>query len=263
LTSDDEGEYIPHWDSGCGGDRSHLLLKQADIDLVLAAAALNHRTIVVLQGGGALITHPWDEHVAAILMTWYPGMEGGHALSEILFGDFNPCGRLPLTIPRTMDQLPPFDKDAREVRYDYFHGYFLTDRDSAAVSYPFGYGLSYTTFTYSNIRIEKNVLSSTSELRVTVDVANSGTRDGEEVVQLYVGCVLSRVLRHKKDLRAFTKIALKAGESQKVVLKVPVAQLAFWDETAGGWEIEQTSYTAYVGSSSAECDLLSDSFRIE
>jgi len=263
LTSDDEGEYIPHWDSGCGGDRSNLQLKQADLELVIAAAGLNPRTIVVLQGGGALITYPWDLQVAAILMTWYPGMEGGRALAEILFGEFNPCGRLPLTIPRTMDQLPYFDKDEREVTYDYFHGYFLVDRDSTTVSYPFGYGLSYTTFTYSNIRIAENVLLDSDALRVAVDVTNTGSRDGEEVVQLYVGCMVSRVLRHKKELRAFKKIALKVGESRQVELSVPVSQLAFWDESIGGWAIERTSYLAFIGSSSLERDLLSVAFEIK
>lgn len=262
LTSDDEGEYIPHWDSGCGGDRSHLQLKQADVDLVMAAVALNPRTIVVLQGGGAIITYPWDAQVAAILMTWYPGMEGGRALADILFGDFNPCGRLPLTIPRTMDQLPPFDKDEREVTYGYFHGYFLTDRDASVVSYPFGYGLAYTTFSYSSMRISERVLSNVGELHVEVDVANTGASFGEEVVQLYVGCEVSRVLRHKKDLRAFTKIELKAGESRRVVLSVPVSQLAFWDEAKGGWDIERTSYLAYIGPSSLDRDLLVDTFEI-
>ena len=262
LTSDDEGEYIPHWDSGCGGDRAQLQLNPADLRLVAATSALNPRTIVVLQGGGALITHPWDAQVASILMTWYPGMEGGRALADILFGDFNPSGRLPLTIPQSMDQLPPFDKDEREVTYGYFHGYFLTDRESSSVSYPFGFGLSYTTFNYSNMRIIEHVLSSASELQVEVDVANTGSRDGMEVVQLYVGCVVSRVLRHKKELRAFEKIALKAGESRRVVLSVPVSQLAFWDVALGGWNVERTSYLAYIGSSSLDRDLLVDTFEI-
>ncbi len=125
LTSDDEGEYIPQWDSGCGGDRSNLQLKQADLELVIAAAGLNPRTIVVARRWSSH-HHPWDLRLPRYSCL-DPGMEGGRALAEILFGEFNPCGRLPLTIPRTMDQLPYFVKDEREVTYDYFM-LFLVDR---------------------------------------------------------------------------------------------------------------------------------------
>ena len=262
LTSDDEGEYIPHWDSGCGGDRSHLMLNAKDLDLIVAASVLNPRSIVVLQGGGAIITDPWDAQVAAILMTWYPGMEGGHALAKILFGKFNPCGKLPLTIPRSMDQLPYFNKDALEVAYDYFHGYFQIDRDASEVPYPFGFGLSYTSFAFAHMQIEKNILAEDGILRVSVEVTNTGLHDGETVVQLYVGCELSQILRHKKDLRGFSKVSLKAGEMRVVSFSLPVSHLEYWDEMTNGWKIELTSYTVFVGSSSAYRDLLSTSFEI-
>lgn len=262
LTSDDEGEYIPHWNSGCGGDRSDLKLPQSDRDLIETISGLNDRSIVVMQGGGAIITHPWDQSVGALLMTWYPGMEGGNALAEILFGTFNPCGRLPITIPASMDQLPYFDKDTDEITYDYFHGYFLADRMAYSVSYPFGYGLSYTSFSYGDLEIETPEISEADTLRISVTISNTGRYAGEEVVQLYIGYLNSSVMRHEKDLRAFEKVTVLPGESTVVRFSLPAEKLAYWDDGEKDWKIEHIAYVAYVGSSSSYRDLLSEIFTV-
>jgi len=262
LTSDDEGEYIPHWNSGCGGDRVDLGLSVADKELIAKATLLNSRTIVVLQGGGAIITEPWDTSVAAILMTWYPGMEGGHALAEILTGAFNPCGKLPLTIPRSMDQLPYFDKDAHKITYGYFHGYYLTDREDSNVSYPFGYGLSYTSYRYSQLVVHTLQVGEQDTVRLSVTVTNIGDMAGEEIVQLYTGYQNSAVLRHEKDLRAFQKVSLPPKASLSVAFSLPVKKLAYWDTQVQDWKVEHISYTALVGPSSKKSDLLSSQFSV-
>ena len=262
LTSNDEGEYIPHWNDGCGGDRPDLGLKEADLELIEKVASATKQSVVVMQGGGAIITTPWDKTISALLMHWYPGMEGGNALADILFGKYNPSGKLPLTIPSSAAQLPYFNKDATHITYDYEHGYFLADSKSYPVAYPFGFGLSYTTFSYSDLVIEKDSLTEGEFLQVAVTVTNSGSSSGEEVVQLYSGYQNSSVIRHKKDLRDFSRISLEPGESKRVRFNLPVKELAYWDMENHQWKVEQITYLAYVGSSSADKDLLTATFRV-
>ena len=262
LTSDDEGEFIPHWNSGCGGDRTDLGLKAEDVDLIEAAAGLNANTVVVLQGGGAIMTSPWDSRAGALLMTWYPGMEGGKALARLLFGDFNPCGKLPLTIPSSAGQLVHFDKDADEIAYGYFHGYFLADEKGFEVAYPFGFGLSYTTYEYSDFTIDRKSVREDGTLEVSVTVRNAGTRDGDEIVQLYSAYENPPVTRHAKDLRAFRKVHLKAGERKRVEFSLPVSELARYDEVGKAWTVDKAGYRLLAGSSSRRRDLLEASFEV-
>jgi beta-glucosidase len=262
LTSDDEGEYIPHWDSGCGGDRSSLELKDEDLQLIDRVSELHDRVVVVVQGGGTIITYPWETKVGAVLLTGYPGMEGGTALASILFGAFNPCGKLPYTIPKTVDQLPTFDKDAKEVVYDYHHGYFLADKNAYDVAHHFGFGLSYTTFVCSDLELGMRAVPIEGTLTATIQVKNAGTVPGETVVQLYTGYPLSKVERHCKDLRVFTRVSLLPGESKRLSFSLSIAELAWWNEQIHDWEIEKTEYSVYVGQSSAWEDLIKDSFRV-
>ncbi len=263
LTSDDEGEYIPHWNSGCGGDRDDLGLKRHDIEMIETVSSLCKNTVVVMQGGGAVMTEPWDSSVRAILMSWYPGMEGGHALADILFGTENPSGKLPLTIPKTKDQLPFFDKDAEKITYGYFHGYFLADKERYEVAYPFGHGLSYTSYAYSDLRVSPSPASEDGEITVSVDVENTGLRSGEEVVQVYVGYKGSKVERHVKDLKAFGRIALKPGERKTFTARLKVKDLAYYDIDTSSWIVEKIAYVIYAGPSSRRSDLLSAVLKIE
>ena len=153
LTSEDEGEGLIG-----GGDRVDLSLGEARAGLIRSAAAANDRTIVVLEGGGAITMGEWLPDVEALLMVWYPGQMGGHAIADLLFGAVNPSGKLPITFPTGLDQLPPFDNESPEVTYGYFHGYRYLDRNDATPEFPFGFGLSYTCLLYTSDAADDNRL---------------------------------------------------------------------------------------------------------
>ncbi len=259
LTRRDEGENA----LGGRGDRTSLRLSRHDESLILAVAEAQPRTVVVLMGGGPIITEAWRAHVPAMLMAWYPGMEGGHALADLLFGEVNPSGRLPCVFPRSGDQLPFFDANASAIVCDRYHGYRLMDRDGHAPAFAFGFGLSYTRFGYSNLRLSADEIAADGGLTVYVDVANLGERAGAEVVQLYVGAEGSAVDRPPKELKAFARVHLAPGETRTVELVLPAQRLAYYDdEGATAWAVEPVRYHAYVGSSSRPEDLLHASFCI-
>ncbi len=256
-----EGENIL---PGIGGDRKDLRLTPRDEHLILAVARENPRTVVVVESGSAVIMENWKDYVAAVLMAWYPGMEGGNAIAGILFGDVNPSGKLPLTIPKTEEQLPAFDVKARDVEYDLFHGYRHFDKKGFAPAFAFGFGLSYTNYDYKNLRLDREIIGPDDILTVSVDVSNVGDRAGEEVAQMYVSCVQSKVERAVKELKGFTRVALKPGETQTAKFTLPARELAYWEGDAdGGWQTEATEYKLLVGPSSRAEDLiLSALFRV-
>lgn len=255
LTADEEGE-----GQIASGDRRDLRLPREQDALIAAVAKLNRRTVVVLEGGAAL-TMPWADDVTAILMAWYPGQEGGHAIAEVLFGDVNPSGRLPVSFPRAESDLPEFVNDASAVTYGYYHGYRHLDREGVEALFPFGFGLSYTRFDYSNLTLSASRIERDGVLRVTTDVTNTGAVFGEEVVQLYISYEGSRVDRAVRDLKGFTRVRLEPGETKTVSLDLNVRDLAFFDVDTGKWEVEPISYRVWVGPSSAELSL-SASFDI-
>jgi len=257
LTTKDEGE-----GQIAAGDRIRLELAEAQEQLVLAVAAANPRTIVVREGGSAIVVERWIEQVGAVLLAWYPGMEGGHAIADAIFGEVNPAGRLPITFPRGEEQLPTFDNEHDEVAYGPLHGYRLADERGFEPRFPFGFGLSYTTFAYRALMMEVTTLRPDGVLQVTVELTNTGARAGDEVVQLYVGCAGSRVTRPVRELRAFARTHLAPGQTVQVALEVPVAELAFYDVAARAWVVEEITYTAYVGPSSRELPLHA-SFRVQ
>jgi len=250
LTADDEGEgqITP-------GDRKTLALPGDQDTLVASVAALNPRTVVVLEGGSA-ITMPWVDQVAAILMAWYPGQEGGNAIADVLFGAINPSGKLPVTFPRSELDLPEFVDDRLAVTYGYYHGYRHLDREGIEPLFPFGFGLSYTTFGYSNLTIVPSTLSPEGLLRVTADVTNTGGAPGDEIAQLYVSYPGSRVDRAVKDLKAFGRVHLEPGETRTVEFELRAADLAFYDVAAGAWEVEPIAYAVRVGPSSRDLPLV-------
>jgi beta-glucosidase len=205
YTFRDEGEYLFFLG---GGDRARLGLRPEHERLIEAVAAANPRTVVVLLGGSAIVTESWREQVPAVVMAWYPGMEGGHALARILFGDVNPSGRLPCTWPRSAAQLPPFDRQASVAHYGPLHGYRLMLAERREPAFWFGHGLSYTTFEYGEPRLDGSSL--------VVAIRNAGTRAGEEVVQLYVDLALGTESREIGALRDFRRIALEPGATADV-----------------------------------------------
>jgi beta-glucosidase len=195
-------------------------------------------------------------------MLWYPGMEGGTAFGEILFGDINPSAKIPTVFAKSEDQLPYFDTTIKEIEYGYYHGYRLMDKKGFEPTYPFGFGLSYTTYSYDNLRIDKEIINPNGEVLVCVDVTNKGDVTGEEIVQMYVGYNNSSVDRPIKDLKGFAKILLVPGETKTVNLTLKAMELAYYSVEKKAWIVEKIEYTIYVGPSSRKEDLLTIIFKI-
>jgi len=228
-----------------GGDRDRLALHPRDEALIAAVAAANPRTIVVLMVGSAVVAETWRERVPAIVVLWYPGMEGGHALADVLLGRISPSGRLPCTFPRRAEDLPFFDREATRIVYDRWHGYRKLARDGVTAAFPFGYGLSYTTFRHANLELASSSLARGDTLHATVDVTNTGPVAGDDIVQLYIGARGSRVERAARDLLAFARVSLQPGETRRIALSVPVADLAYFDP-GHDWVVESSDYEATV-----------------
>jgi beta-glucosidase len=205
----------------------------------------------------------WRAQVPSILMAWYPGMEGGHALARVLFGDANPSGKLTVTFPGDTSWLPPFDPSATRVDYGYYHGYTLAEKKGIVPAFPFGFGLSYTRFRYSDLRLSSPRIATDAPVTVSVDVTNAGGLAGEEVVELYAGFPHPAVDRPVKLLRGFEKVALGAGETQTVRFTLRAADLAHYDVPSHMWRVEPTDYTVLVGASSRATDLLAAPLRVE
>jgi beta-glucosidase len=249
-------------DLALGGDRDRLSLHPRDERLIQAVVAANPHTVVVIMAGSAVITEAWRHSVPAILMLWYPGMEGGHALADVLTGTVNPSGKLPCSFPARSEDLPFFDRDATAITYDMWHGYRKLERDGAGPAFPFGFGLSYTTFDYAGLKLARTELDASGALEATVEITNAGAAPGEEVVQLYVAAEGSRVERARKELKAFARVALDPGETRTVRLSVSVADLAFFDAAASGWVVEPITYAAIVGRHALDPNALRAAFRV-
>ncbi len=227
YTHRDEGENVPRQ----GGDRRSLTLRAEDESLIRTVAAANPRTVVVLVGGSAIVTESWREQVGAVVMAWYPGMEGGHALARILFGEVNPGGRLPSTWARGAEQLPSFEPEARTVRYGPLHGYRLMEATGRSPAFPFGFGLSYTTFEHGRLVATR---SWDGTVRLTVPVVNTGTRTGDEVVQIYLDEALGSEPRPLRTLRAFRRVTVPPGAMTNVEFELGADVLARTIAAHGG-----------------------------
>jgi len=227
-------------------DRQSITLEQED--LIQEVYRANPRTVVVLISSFPYAINWTQENIPAIIHLTHSSQELGTALADALFGEVNPGGRLVQTWPRSIDQLPPMmDYNIRAGRtYMYFKGEPL---------YPFGYGLSYTTFAYSNLRIDSNKLKTRGEVSVSVDVRNTGKRAGDEVVQMYVQHLNSRVARPVKELRGFQRITLQPNEMRTVVLPLKAETLAYWDEKQNRFVVEKEKIAIMVGSSSRDIKL--------
>jgi beta-glucosidase len=203
-----------------GGDRTDIALPKVQDDLLKALRATGKPVVVVLTGGSALAVNWANENLPAIIHTWYPGEEGGTALADVLFGDANPAGRLPVTFYKAIEQLPPFEDYRMQGRtYRYFTG---------APLYPFGYGLSYTRFAYDRLVVPRRAKAG-AKIHVSVRVTNAGKMDGDEVVQLYVKDVQASVPVPLRALQGFKRVHLRAGQSQVVAFTLTPRQLALID----------------------------------
>ncbi len=246
LQAADEGEGLVG-----AGDRADLAVPSEEVALIRALAAAHPAVVVVLEGGAAFVTADWDGEVEALLHAFYPGSEGGRALAEILFGDAPPAGRLPFSMPEAEADLPAFDNVSLAVTYDLFHGYRHLAREMTPARYPFGFGLSYTTFAYSDLSLDAASVPADGRITATVMVTNTGSVAAIETVQLYVAAPGSQVERAPYDLRAFAQLFLAAGESRPVDLSVDAADLAIWDTAASGWWVEPLTYEVRVAPHSA------------
>src|SRR2546430_9924927 len=203
--------------------------------LIEQVAAANPRTIVVLNAGSP-ITMPWLDQVAAVVQAWYPGQECGNAIADVLFGDTTPSGKLPQTFPVRLEDNPAylnFPGENGKVYYGegLFVGYRYYDKKHIAPLFPFGFGLSYTTFSYGPLSLSAQEINPDDTLQVSVDVTNTGLRAGKEVVQLYVRDKQARLQRPEKELKAFAKVHLEPGESKTVTLSIGRDALAYYDDS--------------------------------
>lgn len=237
-----------------GSDRPDMELTGRQNELIAAAAQANPNTVVVLNVGAA-VTMPWIDQVAAVLLAYYPGMENGHAVARVLLGEVNPSGRLPVTFPVRLQDTPAFVNypGRREARYGegIFVGYRHYDAKDVAPLFPFGFGLSYTTFEYRDLLVTPRARPG-EPIHVTVTVTNTGAAAGKEVVQLYVHDPASSLPRPPKELKGFAKIALWPGETQRVTFLLDQRSLAFYDPDQQAWIAEPGEYEVLVGSSSRD-----------
>ena len=230
-----------------GGDRTRIDLPAAQERLLERIVAVGKPTVLVLLNGSALAVSWAQQHVPAIVEAWYPGQAGGTAIADVLFGDYNPGGRLPVTFYKSVDDLPPFDDYRMEGRtYRFFKGTPL---------YPFGYGLSYTSFAYKQLRTSAGTLRADDTLTVRVDVTNTGQREGDEVVQLYVRHLGSRVTRPREDLRGYRRVTLRPRETRTVQFPLVAASLAYWNPDSHRWVVEDEPVEIAVASSAADLRL--------
>ncbi|MEM6700234.1 MAG: glycoside hydrolase family 3 C-terminal domain-containing protein, partial [Bacteroidota bacterium] len=277
FTHEDEGEYIilnredmlanakagqSLKEGGTGGDRADLSLSESDEALIQKLAGRNLNLAVVYVGGSAIDLSTWEDKVPAILFAWYAGMEGGNALANVLYGEVSPSGKLPFSIAKSQEDYPKFTPFATQIKYDYYHGYTLFDKQEKAVAYPFGFGLSYANFSYDSLSIQQAEIASSGSLEVQVKVTNNSAISAKEIVQLYIGFPNSPVDRPVKLLRDFNKIALAPQESKWVNLSVAAEDLAWYNPEKESWVIDAVEYEVYVGGSSEEGDLLKGRFKV-
>jgi beta-glucosidase len=246
-----------------GGDRKSLSLRAEEEKLIRAVAAANPRCVVAIMAGSAVIVENWKDAAAGIVMLWYPGMEGGRALADILLGKANPSGKLPFVVPRSAGDLPYFDPEATEIEYDLWHGYRKLERDQVAPAFPFGFGLSYTAFEYRRLALDRTEVSPGDAIRVSVDVANTGARDGEEVVQIYVRAPGSRIERAPKELKAFCRVAVPAGQVRTCTLDLPVARLSYYDTETKRMTVEPLEYELLAARHSLDPQALNARFVVK
>ena len=233
-------------------DRISMALPYAQDKVVNALTEVNDNVVVVIVSGNA-VEMPWIDKVEGVVETWFSGTQTGHALADIIFGDVNPSGKLPFTFPVKLEDngahaLNAYHKDSLQVEYKegIFVGYRWAEKHDIKPLFAFGHGLSYTTFEYGEAKCRK----SGDGFKVSVEVTNTGTREGKEVVQLYISDEESTLERPVKELKGFKKISLNPGETKNVTFKVEPDMLKYYDPSRGGWVLEPGTFTAHVGAAS-------------
>ncbi|WP_394923702.1 glycoside hydrolase family 3 C-terminal domain-containing protein [uncultured Robinsoniella sp.] len=239
-----------------GFDREHMRLPDCQNELIRQVAAVNPNTVVVLHNGSP-VEMPWIKDVKGVLEAYLGGQAVGAATVDILFGRANPCGRLAETFPLRLEDNPSYlyylgEGDKVEYREGVFVGYRYYDKKKMDVLFPFGHGLSYTSFVYGNLKLDKEQMSDSESLNVSVDVTNTGTRKGKEVVQLYVAPLNGSIIRPVRELRGFDKIELNPGETKTVSFQLEKRAFAYYDMEAEDWTVESADYEIQIGKSSRD-----------
>lgn len=240
-------------------DRLNMDIPYGQVELIQEVVKANPRTIVVMIAGSPLNMAAVDICSPAIVWAWFNGMEGGNALVDVLSGKVNPSGKMPFTTPVSLDQSPAhalgnFPGRDLKVNYeeDILVGYRWFDTKGLPVVYPFGYGLSYTTFDYSNLNTDKKTYDQADTIQATFTLTNTGEREGAEVPQLYVSDPVCSVMRPVKELKGFKKVFLKPGESQRITLDIPVSSLAFYSEAQSQFVVEPGEFILQLGASASD-----------
>jgi len=244
-----------------GFDRTFRLPAGQD-ELIRQISSVNKNTIVVITSGGAVDMTRWIDQIPGIIEAWYPGQEGGTALAQILFGEYSPSGKLPASFERQWEDNPTFKTyytKPGELQVDYSEGVFVGyrhyDRATVKPLFPFGYGLSYTTFAYSNLKVSPGAGNLNQPVTVTFDLKNTGKREAAEVAQVYVGDTHASVPRPVKELKGFARVQLKPGESRRVSVTLDRRAFSFYDVKKKDWSAESGQFGILVGSSSQKIEL--------
>jgi beta-glucosidase len=239
--------------TGEAASRSNISIPENQQQLLKAVYATGKPVVLVLMNGRPLTLEWEDAHIPAILETWFLGTRAGNAITSVLFGDYNPAGKLTMSFPRNLGQIPIYynhKNTGRPLNPDNKYSSKYLDTDNEPL-YPFGYGLSYTRFTYGEVKLSKSQISASDKLQVSVPVTNSGNYDGEEVVQLYIRDNVGSVTRPVKELKGYKKIALAKGETRTVTFDLSVEDLKFYDKDMR-WKAEPGEFTVFVGSNSRD-----------
>ena len=239
---------------GEGHDRPDMALVGEQGALVEAVTAVNLKTVVILQTGSP-VAMPWLDEVTAVMQAWFPGQECGHAIADVLFGTTNPSGKLPQTFPKRLEDNPTFINypgENGQVTYgeNIFVGYRYYEKKKIAPLFPFGFGLSYTTFALGNLSLSKPQMAPDDSVELTAEITNTGERRGQEVVQLYVQDVVSGLVRPLKELKSFIKVELEPAETKTVRFTMTAKELAYFDDQKRGWLAEAGHFMLLLGTSS-------------
>lgn len=255
--------FDPHTESE-GFDRTYQLPGGQDT-LIQAITAVNPRTIVTLTAGGSVDTHAWIAHTPAMLHTWYAGQEAGTALEQILFGEIDPSGKLPMSFEKRIEDNPTYKNyypltGTHDVKYaeGLNVGYRYYDKSQVKPLFPFGFGLSYTTFAFHNLTVVPDSAAADSPVTVGFDIENTGSRSGAEIGEVYVGDPSAKVERPVKELKGFTRLSLNPGETKHATITLNRRSFAYWDTTTHGWKVDPGKFVIFVGDSSVNTPLQKD-----
>ncbi|WP_320934171.1 glycoside hydrolase family 3 C-terminal domain-containing protein, partial [Hungatella effluvii] len=240
-----------------GFDRKHLEIDSSHIRLIEAVSRVQKRVVVVLSNGDAVVMSPWLDHVGAVVEQFLVGETVGEALARVLFGEVNPSGKLPVTFPKRLEDTsayPYFPGECSHHVYGegIFVGYRYFDKKKIEPLFPFGYGISYTTFQYSAIRADRSQMKDTDTVTVSVDVTNTGCVKGKEIVQIYVSDEKSRLKRPEKELKAFGKVELEPGETKTLTFTLGYRDFAYYDPEASDWVVEEGIFHIHAAANAGD-----------